>query len=119
MALLKDNAGLSEYTDAQVSEPALLALMAKVSYVVDPANPYPRQFTGHLRVTLHDGTVHEQRQGYFKGGVQHPLTDAELQHKFHANCAHGGLGRAQSEALLIEVGALLDQPVVRERALTW
>ena len=117
VALLKDDAGLSEYTDAQVREPELLALMAKVSYGVDPANPYPRQFTGHLRVTLHDGTVHEHRQGYFKGGVEHPLSDAELQHKFHANCAHGGLGRAQSDALLSEVTALLDQRVMRPGAL--
>jgi 2-methylcitrate dehydratase PrpD len=118
VALLKDNAGLSEYTDAQVSEPELLALMAKVSYVVDPSNPYPKQFTGHLKVTLHDGTVHEHRQGYFKGGVEHPLTDADLQHKFHSNCAHGGLTRAQSDVLLTEVAALLGQPVIQHGVLT-
>ena len=100
VAMIKGDAGLSEYTDAQVAEPALLALMAKVSYVVDPANPYPKQFTGHLKVTLHDGSVHEHRQGYFKGGAQHPLTDADLQHKFYANCAHGGVGRAQANALM-------------------
>ena len=32
------------------------ALAAKVSYVVDPANPYPREFTGHIRAKLSDGT---------------------------------------------------------------
>ena len=117
VALLKDNAGLSEYTDAQVHEPALLALMAKVSYVVDPANPYPKQFTGHLEVTLTDGTVHEHRQGWFKGGVDHPLSDADLQHKFHANCAHGGLTRAQSDALLLRLGTLIAQPQITTAAL--
>ncbi len=119
VALLKDNAGLSEYTDAQVSDPCLLALMAKVHYVVDPANPYPRQFTGHLKVTLKDGTVFEHRQAYFKGGVAHPLTDADLQHKFHANCAHGGLLRTQSDALLTAVAGLLGQSVIQAGALTW
>ena len=117
VAMLKDNAGLSEYTDAQVHEPALLALMAKVSYVVDPANPYPKQFTGHLEVTLTDGTVHEHRQGWFKGGVDHPLSDADLQHKFHANCAHGGLTRAQSDALLLRLGTLIAQPQITTAAL--
>ena len=119
VALLKDNAGLSEYTDSQVSEPALLALMAKVNYSVDPANPYPKQFTGHLKVTLTDGTVFEHRQGYFKGGAQHPLSDADLQHKFHANCAHGGLGRVASDALLAQLDSLLAQPFIASTALTF
>ncbi len=119
VALLKDNAGLSEYTDAQVSEPALLALMAKVNYVVDPTNPYPKQFTGHLQVTLTDGTVFEHRQGYFKGGAQHPLSDADLQHKFHANCAHGGQDRVASDALLAQLDGLLAQPVIAANALTF
>ena len=72
-------------------DPALRALAAKVRYVVDPTNPYPKQFTGHLRVTLKDGSVMETRQGYFKGGADHPLSDADLQTKFFANCLHGGL----------------------------
>ena len=69
------------------------SLAAKVRYVVDPANPYPKQFTGHLRVTLKDGRVMEARQGYFKGGADHPLSDADLQTKFFANCLHGGLAK--------------------------
>ena len=112
VALLKDNAGLSEYTDTQVKDPDLLALMSKVSYVVDPANPYPKQFTGHIRVTLKDGTVHEHRQGWFKGGVDHPLGDGDLQHKFHANCAHGGLTQQQSDALLRQLLSLFEQKLV-------
>ena len=36
---------------------------AKVRYVIDPDNPYPRQFTGHVRVTLHDGEVREAQPG--------------------------------------------------------
>jgi 2-methylcitrate dehydratase PrpD len=99
VALLKDNAGLGEYTDALAQDPALRALAAKVRYRVDPTNPYPKQFTGHLRVTMQDGRVLEQRQGYFKGGAGHPLSDDDILFKFHANCAYGGLPRAQAEAL--------------------
>ncbi len=110
VALVHDNAGLGEYADARVQDPALRSLAAKVSYTVDPANPYPRQFTGHLKVTLDDGTVHEHRQAFFKGGAEHPLTDAELEHKFHANCRHGGLQPADAERWQAALGALFDLP---------
>ena len=118
VALLKDDAGLSEYTDAQVREPELLALMAKVSYVVDPANPYPRQFTGHLRVTMKDGTVHEHRQAFFKGGAANPLSDEDMLFKFHANCAHGGLPRAQAEALAATLHGIFDRSHIDSDTLT-
>ena len=117
VALLKDDAGLSEYTDAQAHSAELRALAAKVRYVVDPANPYPKQFTGHVKVTLDDGTVHEHRQAYFKGGVEHPLSDAELRHKFHANCAHGGLPAAQAHALEAALGRLFERPHIDTQAL--
>jgi 2-methylcitrate dehydratase PrpD len=117
VALLKDNAGLGEYGDDTVHNPELLALAAKVHYVVDPANPYPRQFTGHLRVTLADGTVHEHRQGYFKGGVDHPLSDADLRHKFMANCAYGGLPHPAADGLAARLQGLFGLPTLDAAAL--
>ena len=36
----------------------VLALAAKVRYVIDPDNPYPNAFTGHIRCVLNDGSVH-------------------------------------------------------------
>ena len=117
VALLHDNAGLGEYTDALAHDPALRALAAKVSYRVDPANPYPKQFTGHMRVTLKDGTVHDERQGYFKGGVEHPLSDADIAHKFFANCAHGGLPRPTAEALEASLRDVFSRPIIDRHAL--
>ena len=116
-ALLRDNAGLGEYGDELVKDPALRALAAKVSYRVDPANPYPRQFTGHLAVMLDDGTVHEHRQAFFKGGAEHPLSDADLAHKFFANCAHGGMPHSEATALHAALSALFDQPRIDADAL--
>lgn len=118
VALLKDNAGLGEYTDALAHDATLRALADKVHYVVDPANPYPKQFTGHLKVTLHDGSVHEHRQAWFKGGAEHPLSDADIVHKFHANCAHGGMPRATAEALAAALGGVFERPVVDAAALS-
>jgi 2-methylcitrate dehydratase PrpD len=111
-AILRGDAGLGEYDEAVVNDPALLRLAAKVSYIVDPANPYPNQFTGHLRVTLKNGEVYEHRQGFFKGGVEHPLSDAELQRKFLANCQYGGLSLASAEAMAGTLAQLFDAPQV-------
>jgi 2-methylcitrate dehydratase PrpD len=79
-----------EYEDAVVHDPAMRALAGKVRYVVDPDNPYPRRFTGHLRVTLASGEVREASQGHFRGGRDEPLSSAALEAKFIANCLYGG-----------------------------
>jgi 2-methylcitrate dehydratase PrpD len=112
VAILRDDAGLREYDDAMVKDEAILRLASKVSYRIDPANPYPRQFTGHVRVQLRDGTVYEHRQGYFKGGADHPLSDDDLARKFMANCEYGGLSTAAAQGLRERVATLFEQPHV-------
>ena len=107
-----DDAGLQAYTEAMVQRPDLRDLAARVGYVVDPQNPYPRQFTGHLRVTLKNGQVLEQRQDHFKGGADHPLSDTDLTHKFWANCRYGGVPQDRSEAILAWLDGLFEGGVV-------
>jgi 2-methylcitrate dehydratase PrpD len=92
------NVGLDTFTDAAVEDPDVLALAAKVRYVVDPANPYPNMFTGHIRAVLHDGVVIEERQPHMRGGAQEPLTRADIEDKFALCCRHGGWERARIEA---------------------
>jgi len=113
VGIVRDHAGLSEYDDDLVHDPLLRRIASRVRYVVDPANPYPLRFTGHLRVTLDDGTVHEHRQDFFKGGAGHALSDADLRHKFLANCAHGAMAPADAERLADGIAGLLEAAVVR------
>lgn len=108
--ILRGDAGLGEYDEAVVKDPAMVRLARKVSYIIDPANPYPNQFTGHIRVTLKNGDVHEHRQGYFKGGAEHPLSTEDLQRKFFANCEYGRLPRPQAEHLAQTLARLFDAP---------
>ena len=82
---LRGNVGLSDFTDAAVREPAVVALVGKVRYRIDPQNPYPKNFTGHIRATLRDGAVVEERQPYMRGGAQEPLTRADIEAKFLLN----------------------------------
>src|SRR6201998_4909735 len=78
---VRGNVGLSDFSDAAVRDPSVLALAAKVRYRIDPQNPYPKNFTGHIRATLRDGSVVEERQSQMRGGAQEPLTKAAMQGK--------------------------------------
>ena len=106
--ILKGDAGLGEYDEAVVKDPQMTQMAARVSYIIDPANPYPNQFTGHLLVTLKNGEVYEHRQGFFKGGAENPLSDDEIRRKFFANCEYGGLTLAQAEQMATVLAGLID-----------
>jgi 2-methylcitrate dehydratase PrpD len=117
VGMLRDDAGLNEYEDAVVQDPQVRALAAKVRYIVDPNNPYPRQFTGHLRVTLRNGEVLEARQGHFRGGVEEPLSFADLVKKFRANCIYGGLNDSQADRMLSVLTGMLTSSKIELQAL--
>src|SRR4051812_33408433 len=92
--------GLGAFTESAINDARVLTLAAKVKFVIDPDNPYPNNYTGHVRATLRDGSVVEDRQPYLRGGVQEPLTRQDVTDKFLLNAAHGGWSVAQSEAAL-------------------
>src|ERR1700674_4211741 len=92
--------GLGAFMEAAIRDSQVLALAAKVKYVIDPDNPYPNNYTGHIRATLKDGSVIEERQPYLRGGAQEPLTRQNVTDKFTLNTQHGGWTRAQSDATL-------------------
>jgi 2-methylcitrate dehydratase PrpD len=110
-ALVRGNIGLEDFTDAAVRDGAVLPLAAKVRYRIDPANPYPNAFTGHIRATLSDGSVIEERQPHMRGGVHEPLTRADLEEKFVLNAQHGGWDKQQTEAALQLAGRLYDEKI--------
>lgn len=97
---VKGGVGLSDFTSEAVRDPDVLALAAKVRFVIDPDNPYPKAFTGHIRCVLNDGTVIEDRQPHFRGGADEPLTRADILEKFALNAHHGGWDAARSGAAL-------------------
>src|SRR5712671_1036051 len=92
--------GLGAFTENAIRDERVLALAAKVKFVIDPDNPYPNNYTGHVRATLRDGSVVEERQPHMRGGAQEPLTRQDVTDKFLLNAQHGGWSVAQSEAAL-------------------
>jgi 2-methylcitrate dehydratase PrpD len=108
---VKGGVGLDAFADEAVNDPDVLALAAKVSYVIDPHNPYPKAFTGHIRAVLNDGRVIEERQPHFRGGAQEPLTPADLEEKFALNARHGGWDAARGAAVLKLLAGLYRGPI--------
>jgi len=112
VGMLRGDAGLSEYEEAVVHDPSVRALAAKVHYVIDPANPYPDRFTGHLRVTLKSGRVREASQNHFRGGREEPMSAEALETKFLANCAYGGWRKERAVGALAALRGLFSSPAV-------
>ncbi len=108
---VRGNVGLNDFSDEAVKDPAVLALAAKVRYAIDPQNPYPKNFTGHIRASLRDGTGVEERQPYMRGGAQEPLTRQDIAQKFLLNAGHGGWSDARAQAVLAWATKLFDGPV--------
>ncbi|HTH96967.1 MAG TPA: MmgE/PrpD family protein [Stellaceae bacterium] len=97
VGFLDGRAGFSQFTEARIRDPELLKLTAKISYVIDPENPYPNRFTGDIKATLTDGRVIETHQDNMRGGSHDPLAEGELEQKFVDNALYGGWNQAQAE----------------------
>jgi 2-methylcitrate dehydratase PrpD len=107
-AFVHGNVGLDAFTDDAVQEAAVLALAAKVGYRIDPDNPYPKNFTGHIRAVLADGRVLEERQPHMRGGAHEPLTRADIEEKFVLNARHGSWDDARTQQALARLRTLYD-----------
>ncbi len=92
--------GLGAFTESAISDARVLALAAKVKFLIDPDNPYPNNYTGHIRAALRDGSVIEERQPHMRGGAQEPLTRQDVIDKFALNAQHGSWSAAQGDAAL-------------------
>lgn len=110
VGFLDGRAGFGQFTEARTTDPEVLALAGRITYEVDPADEYPRNFTGHLRAVLHDGTVHEVRQPHMRGGARDPMPDSELEEKFMDNCGYGGWDAGRAGALRDCLTGLFEAP---------
>jgi len=100
VAFVTGAAGLDAFTEKTVRDPRIVALASKVRYVIDLDNAYPKAFTGHVRMTLKDGRVYEERQPHMRGGVHDPLSRADLEQKFRGNAAYGGWSDDRADSFL-------------------
>src|SRR5262249_7180987 len=103
--------GLDAFTDAAVRDTQVISFAQKVRYVIDPGNPYPNNFTGHVRATLRDGGVMEERQPHCRGGAHEPLTRQDIEEKFILNARHGGWSAERAAKAIALLRKLYDGPI--------
>ncbi len=100
IGFLDGKAGLAQFSEARVADPAARALAAKIRYEINPDDPYPKNFIGHLRATLKNGETREIHQPFMRGGAQAPLSTADVETKCVDNGLYGGWTREKAGALL-------------------
>ena len=110
--IVRGRAGLDEFTEGAIRDPATLDLARKVRYELDATIDYPRHFSGHVKVFMQDGTVLEENQPHPRGGFEDPLAPAEIEEKFRAN-AKLALPIAKAEAVLGAVKRLEELSSIR------
>lgn len=101
---------LAAFTPQALADPAIRALMPRVTVEADPriAALYPRRRQARLRVALTDGRVLEHHQETRKGDPDDPLSDAELIEKFDELAATvlDAPARAALKAAILRPGPL-------------
>lgn len=117
IGLRRGQAGFAEFSEEAIGDPAVRRLAGLVRYRINPADPYPKAFHGHVRATMRDGRVLERRQGHMRGGALAPLSDAEILAKFIANAAYGGWDRGAAERLRDGLDGLYAAPSMAGLAL--
>lgn len=109
--LVRGRAGLDEFTEEAIRDSVVLGLAKKVRYTLDPTIDYPRHFSGHVMITLDDGTVLEENQPHPRGGLEDPLPPGEIEEKFRAN-ARLALPGIKVERILDSVRQLERLPAI-------
>lgn len=110
LGFIDGKAGLAQFTEERITDPAVRDLASKIRFVVDPDDEYPNNFTGQFTATLTDGSVREMRQPYMRGGRHAPLTSKELEDKFRDNARYGGWDDNTSEAFLEYARGIFSAP---------
>ena len=110
-AFVYGGVGFGAFSVDAIRDPRVLALAEKVKYVVDLRNPYPANYTGHIRATMKDGGVVEERQPHLRGGAHEPLSRQDITEKFGLNAHHGGWTAVQSDATVRLLTMLFDRPI--------
>ncbi|MGH7795144.1 MAG: MmgE/PrpD family protein [Candidatus Binatia bacterium] len=109
--LARGRAGLEEFSDQAIADPAVLALAKKVRYELDPTIDYPRHFSGHVKVRMNDGAVLEENQPHPRGGFEDPLPPQEIAAKFRAN-AGLALSAGRADGIVDAVNRLEQMPAI-------
>jgi 2-methylcitrate dehydratase PrpD len=116
VALLRGTVGQTEYSDAAVRDPEVVALRDRVTATVDPS---VREDQVHARIVLSSGRTVEKRIERVVGSLENPLSDRDLETKFRGQ-AEGVLSAARIDELLAlcwRVASLADAATIAKASV--
>ena len=104
LALADGKVAASQFLPESLERPEVQAVMQRIDTHLDEEceRLYPARRSGVVRVALRDGRKLEARVLDPKGEAANPMTDADLERKFIANCEPVA-GKAHCEVMLAQV----------------
>jgi 2-methylcitrate dehydratase PrpD len=99
IVFVKGKAGVAEFAQGAADDPAITAMRGKVRAELDPSMPAG---AATVSVRFQNGHVRTVRVDHARGSASQPLSDRDLEAKFHDNAALGGnaeSGAAQIAAI--------------------
>lgn len=101
IALIDGAVTRDSFADARLRDPAVAALMQMVKVAEDPALSarYPEGAPGRVTICLRSGETQRIEIIYPRGHEKNPMSDAEIEQKFHILCA-GRLNAARRDRAL-------------------
>ena len=102
VAALLDGAVTEEtFSTKRIRDPRIAALIERTTMRENPAftRAHPGEWPCRIELTLRGGKKRVAEAPYFKGHAQRPLSDAEIEEKFH-ELAEPLLGRRAADAVL-------------------
>ena len=110
-ALVHGSVRLVAFAPERLLDPDVRSVLAKVEVVADPilSKGYPGQRAAQVEVELNDGKLYQHFQPFRKGDPEMPLTDDEVNDKFH-ELAMPVIGDAPARVLLADLWALEKRP---------
>ncbi|MFO0201861.1 MAG: MmgE/PrpD family protein, partial [Alphaproteobacteria bacterium] len=102
--LLHGGVRLAAFEPARLVDPAIRALMPRISVAIDAecAAAFPSKRSAKVEIRLKDGRVLNRHQHTRKGDPDAPLTDRDLSDKF-LELTSDAIGAAQAKALLAQL----------------
>jgi 2-methylcitrate dehydratase PrpD len=97
-ALVHGRLGLAELEPGYLGDATTLALADRTECAAFGDGPFPAAYSGAVKITLKDGSVHEHSEAVNRGAADRPLGNAEIVAKYRANAALWA-GPARVEAM--------------------
>jgi 2-methylcitrate dehydratase PrpD len=114
--LVHGKAGLEEYTDAVVNQPAIQDMIKRIVFYVDPEAEGAGfdKMTTIIKLTLKNGKVLTGRQDFGKGSPANPMSFDEVAEKFHGSADYAKWPKSKSTKIVDFVRALEQATDLRE-----